>query len=118
MVILTGSFTLVLQARGVSGGAGRLGAALRVRPRPHRVNGALVRLNHGHEGAPSPPGALEASRADPQPSSSLRASARARSRTSRTGLAFSWAMRTTSANSGVAVTTRPCKRETLKEMGP
>src|SRR6185436_1624703 len=49
---------------------------------------------------------------------SRRPSARAWSSTSRTGRDFSRAMRATSANSGVTVTTRPESRETLKGMAP
>src|SRR4030095_12808070 len=49
---------------------------------------------------------------------SRRPSARAWSRTSRTGRDFSRAMRATSANSGVTVTIRPERRETLKGMAP
>jgi hypothetical protein len=45
--------------------------------------------------------------------SSRRPSARARSSTSRTGRPFARAILRTSSNSGVAVTTRPSRRETL-----
>src|SRR5688500_4047927 len=57
-------------------------------------------------------------RAGVQSDSWRRASARAWSRTSRTGRDFSRAIRTTSANSGVIVITRPSSRETLNGSAP